>query len=161
MDCAGWWFDHVGATYIYVIATRAGDTTTQETEVGKLIEGSTAWGNLIGVSDASEDMTEHVAHVKILADAAFAHDQDTVNSAVDALLENLEAQTQLYQEKIPGFPAEEWRRLFSTHITATGGYVLALAAGDLPDFRAKYNQVIQNRNDLARFWGRLCMQPRR
>lgn len=161
MDCSSWWFDHVGDTYIYVLATRAGDASTQQTEVEKLLGGSSAWGGLIGVPEASALMTEHTAGAKALADAAFTHDQEGVNGAVDSLLSNLEDQSDLYEEKIGSFPGEEWRKLFSTHITATGGYILALAAGDMADFKAKYNQVIQNRNDLARFWGRICMQSRR
>lgn len=161
MDCSSWWFDHVGDTYIYVLATRAGDASTQETEAGKLLDGASSWGNLIGVSEASALMTQHTLESKTLADAAFAYDQEAVNGAVDSLLSNLEDQTRLYQAKIGSFPSEEWRRLFSIYITATGGYILALAAGDMADFKAKYNQVIQNRNDLARFWGRICMQARR
>lgn len=161
MDCSSWWFDHVGETYIYVLATRAANTSTQEGEVAKLIEGASEWGGLIGVPDASELMTLHVAGAKMLADTAFAHDQNGVDEAVDSLLANLDKQSDLYEEKIPGFRTEEWRRLFSLHLTATGGYILALAAGDMEDFRTKYNQVIQNRNDLARFWLRVCMQPRR
>jgi hypothetical protein len=151
----------VGETYVYVLGTRIGNTSTQEEQVSKLLDGAASWGGLIGVHEASDLMNEHTLGVKALADAAFARDQDTVNSAVDLLLSNLDKQTDLYQRKIPGFPAEEWSRLFSTHITATGGYILALAAGDMIDYKAKYNQVIQNRNDLARFWGRMCMGSRK
>lgn len=161
MDCSTWWFDHVGEMYIYVLATRMGNSPTQEDETSKLIDGASSWGDVIEVPEASNLMTEHVAGAKSLADSAFAKNQEAVDQAVNFLLANLDRQTEIYKTKIPGFPSEEWTKLFSLHISATGGYILALAAGDMDDFRAKYNQVLKNRNDLARFWGRVAMQTRR
>ncbi len=161
MDCASWWFDHVGGIYVYVLATRASDSRTRAGELDKLMEGAQEWGSLLDVPEASDLMGRYVLEIKRLADSAFAHDQAEADSAVDALVANLERQTDLYQRRIPGFPSDEWKKLFGTHIASTGGYVLALSAGDMPDFKAKYGQVLTNRNHLARLWGRVSMMPRR
>lgn len=161
MDCATWWFDHVGETYIYVLAARTGDESTKDSQTEKLLIGAQAWGGLIGVAPASELMVEHVVEVKRLADSAFAGERAGVDGAVEALLQNMDRQTDLYQRRIPGFPTDEWKRVFGTYITNTGGYILALAAGDMADFRSKYNETLQDRNSLARVWGRTCLSMRR
>jgi hypothetical protein len=160
-DCATWWFDHVGHTYMYAVAVRGEDARMQAQEVDKLAEGAEEWGKLLDMPQASKAMGEHVAAVKYLIDAAFTKDHNAVDMAVEALLVNAKQQANLYMDEIRDFPLSEFDRLFTTHLTATGGYVLALAAGDIPDFRANYNNVVQNRNQLARFWGLLCLRMRR
>lgn len=155
-DCATWWFDHVGETYMYVAATKAGDERMQAGAVDKLVEGAGKWGDLLGIPEAGKLMGEHVSAVKVLADGAFTKDQDAVDLSVETLLINARHQADLYAINLDGFPTEEFGRLFVTHITSTGGYVLALAAGDVPDFKSNYNTVIQNRNQLARFWWLVC-----
>lgn len=161
MDCATWWFDHVGETYIYVLAARAGDESTKDSQTEKLLMGAQDWGGLIGVGPASELMVEHVEDVKKLADSAFAGDRAGVDGAVEALLQNMDRQTELYQRRIQNFPTDEWKRVFGTYIANTGGYILAFAAGDRIDFRNKYNEALQDRNSLARLWGRTCLATRR
>jgi hypothetical protein len=161
VDCATWWFDHVGETYIYVLSARAGDDGTKDSQMEKLLMGAQSWGGLIGVPRSSDLMVEHVVEVKRLADSAFAGERAGVDGAVEALLQNMDKQTDLYAAKIPGFPVDEWKRVFGTYITNTGGYILALAAGDKPDFRTKYNETLQDRNSLARLWGRTCLAMRR
>jgi hypothetical protein len=148
-DCATWWFDHVGETYMYVAATRQGDARMQANAVNKLIEGTEEWGDLLKIEDAGRLMQNH------------GKDQGTVDAAVEALILNANDQTRLYESEIPGFPKEDWEKLFLTHLTSTGGYILALAAGDVKDFKKNYDQAISNRNGLARFWGRLCLILRR
>lgn len=160
-DCATWWFDHVGETYMYVAATRQGDARMQANAVNKLIEGTEEWGDLLKIEDAGRLMQNHVVLVKQVTDAAFGKDQGTVDAAVEALILNANDQTRLYESEIPGFPKEDWEKLFLTHLTSTGGYILALAAGDVKDFKKNYDQAIANRNGLARFWGRLCLILRR
>ena len=161
MDCATWWFDHVGETYIYVLSARAGDESTKDSQMEKLLMGAQAWGGLIGVSSASQLMVDHVVQVKSLADSAFAGERSGVDGAVESLLQNMDKQTDLYTARIQGFPVDEWKRSFGTYLTNTGGYILALAAGDRADFRAKYNETLQDRNSLARLWGRTCLATRR
>lgn len=160
-DCATWWFDHVGETYMYVAATNQKDARMQANAVSKLVDGAEEWGSLLRIDDAARLMNEHVALVKQLTDAAFAKDQGTVDGSVEALILNANHQTRLYESEIPGFPKEEFEKLFLTHVTATGGYILALASGDMADFKKNYATVIQDRNQLARFWGRLCLILRR
>jgi len=160
-DCATWWFDHVGETYMYVAATNQKDARMQANAVNKLVEGAEEWGDLLKIPDATRLMNQHIALVKQLTDAAFAKDQGTVDAAVEALILNANDQTRLYESEIPGFPKQEFEKLFLTHVTATGGYILALASGDMADFKKNYAMVIQDRNQLARFWGRLCLILRR
>jgi hypothetical protein len=160
-DCATWWFDHVGETYMYVVATRQGDQRMQTNAVDKLVDGAEEWGSLLKIENASKLMNNHVALVKQLTDAAFAKEQAKVDEVVEALIANAGQQTMVYENDIPGFPKEEWEKLFLTHLTSTGGYILALSSGDTADFRKNYNTVIANRNNLARFWGRLCLILRR
>lgn len=160
-DCATWWFDHVGETYMYVAATRQQDSRMQGNAVNKLVDGAEEWGTLLKIDDAGRLMNQHVSLVKQLTDAAFAKDQGTVDGSVEALILNANDQTRLYESTIPGFPKEEFEKLFLTHVTSTGGYILALAAGDVADFKKNYATVIQDRNQLARFWGRLCLILRR
>lgn len=160
-DCATWWFDHVGHTYMYVIAAKNGDERMQAQAVEKLVDGAEEWGKLQGSQEAGKLMAEHVAGVKHLADSAFLHDQNGMDISVESLLVNAKQQADVYVREIRDFPLDEFDRLFTTHLTATGGYTLALASGDISDFRAQYNTVIQNRNKLARFWGLLCMKMKR
>lgn len=160
-DCATWWFDHVGETYMYVVATKGNDAQMQANAVGKLSEGAEKWGDLLDIPEAGKLMGEHVVAVKYLADGAFVKDQNAIDTAIEALLVNAKQQADVYVENIRDFPLEEFDKLFTVHITATGGYVLALASGDISDFRKNYNTVIQNRNQLARFWGLLCMRLRK
>jgi hypothetical protein len=160
-DCATWWFDHVGETYMYVAATRQGDARMQANAVDKLVDGAEEWGSLLKIENAGNLMNNHVSLVKQLTDAAFAKDQATVDASVEALIANAGQQTAVYENEIPGFPKEDWEKLFVTHLTSTGGYILALASGDATDFRKNYNTAIDNRNKLARFWGRLCLILRR
>lgn len=155
-DCATWWFDHVGQTYLYVVAVRQGDEKEQAEEVEKLVDGAEEWGKLLGLPEAGQLMTEHVALVKALVDAAFAGNQEVVDQAVDGLLSNVEQQTALYSDRIPGFPADEWNLLFAKHVSATGAYVLAMAAGDAEDFKKNLGVVVLDRNALARLWTRVC-----
>lgn len=154
-DCATWWFDHVGRAYYYAIAVRQKDEKEQAEELERLVDGAEEWGRLTGVPEAGPLMTEHVAATKALVDAAFAGDPAAVDQAVDALLANAARQTALYAEKIQGFPAEEWDRLFTGLVSATGSYVLALAAGDAEDFKRNVGAATAGRNALARLWGLL------
>lgn len=156
-DCATWWFDHVGETYIYVTATKQSDPRMQASAVDKLIKGVEEWENLLKIDDAAHLMGDHVKLVKQLTDAAFSGDQPTVDASVEGLLQNASQQADLYEAEIPGFPKEDWEKLFTTHITSTGGYILALSSGDIPDFKKNFNVTINNRNQLARFWGRICL----
>ncbi len=158
MDCASWWLDHVGETYVYVLATRAGDPGMQATSIDRLLNGARDWGSLIDVPQASGLMNDHVLIMKHLADSAFGHDQEGADRAIDGLILNMDRQGDLYQRQVPNFPTDEWRKLFETHLQATGGYILALSAGDIPDFKAKYGQALTNRNHLARLWGRTAFQ---
>ena len=157
-DCATWWIDHVTATYLYVTATRLQDEKEKEAQVEHLIAGAQGWGKMIGVPEASQPMIEHVAGVKAFIDAAFAGDMSVIDQAVNALLANVDQQTQIYAARIPNFPADEWKILFGRHVTATGGYTLALAAGDAEDFKKNYGVVIADRNALARLWTLVCMR---
>lgn len=156
MDCGTWWFDHVGQTYLYAISVRQDDLKEQADEMEKLLDGAEAWGKLIEVPAASELMNRHVGDFKCLVDGAFSGDQPLVDSATERLLAGVEEQAELYRKSFRDFPVEEWNKLFLSHVTATGGYVLALAAGDAVDFRQNYDRVILGRNALARFWTRLC-----
>lgn len=160
-DCAAWWFDHVGETYMYVAATRQKDQRMQGNAVEKLVRGVEEWESVLKIEDAGKLMGEHVTLVKQLTDAAFAKEQATVDASVEALLENATQQADLYESEIQGFPRDEWEKLFTTHITSTGGYILALASDDIPDFKKNFNTTLQNRNQLARFWGRICLILRR
>lgn len=146
---------------MYVAATNQKDARMQANAVNKLVAGAEEWGSLLKIEDATRLMNQHIALVKQLTDAAFAKDQGTVDAAVEALILNAHHQTRLYESEIPGFPKEEFEKLFLTHVTATGGYILALASGDMADFKKNYATVIQDRNQLARFWGRLCLILRR
>lgn len=159
-DCATWWFDHVAETYMYVAATRQGDAAMQASAVEKLVEGTASWGTLLRIPDAGKLMLDHVSGVKNLVDAAFGGNVNAIQPTIEAVLANVVQQTELYLRTIPNFPAEDWAKLFTTHITATGGYILALSGGDAEDFKKNYNNVILNRNALARFWGLLCMKLR-
>lgn len=160
-DCATWWFDHVGETYTYVVATKGGDAGLQEKAVEKLMEGAETWGDLLDIPEAGKLMGEHVAAVKYLVDYAFGKNQDAIDVAVEAVLVNAKQQADLYAQTIRDFPLGDFDKLFTVHITATGGYALALAAADVSDFKKNYNTVIQNRNQMARFWGLLCMRMRK
>lgn len=156
-DCATWWLDHTGETYMYVAATKQGDPRLQGNAVAKLVEGATEWGELLNIPQAGRLMSEHVALVKQVTDLAFAGDAGSVDPYVEALLANVHQQAELYEKTIPGFPKAEWEKLFTNHVTSTGGYILALASKDMPDFQKNYNNMVQNRNQLARFWGRICL----
>jgi hypothetical protein len=159
-DCATWWFDHVGETYMYVLAVKNGDERLQRTAVEKLVDGAEKWGDLLDIPYAGKLMGDHVSAVKVLVDSAFLKDQEGIDLAVEGVLLNAKEQADLYGMEISGFPLDEFDKLFTTHITATGGYVLALSSGDISDFKKNYAMVIQNRNQLARFWGLLCMRKK-
>jgi len=156
-DCATWWLDHTGETYMYVAATKQKDPRLQGNAVTKLVDGATEWGELLGLPQAGKLMSEHVALVKHVTDLAFAGEAGSVDPYVEALLENVRQQADLYEKTIPGFPRADFEKLFTTHVTSTGGYILALASRDMPDFQKNYNNMVQNRNQLAKFWGRICL----
>lgn len=154
-SCATWWFDHVGETYIYVVGVKAGDARQKEEYSRKLDQGAEEWGRLLGMPTAGDLAAVHVSALKSLADSAFAGDKASVDQAVETLMENLRSQREFYAGSIAGFPAEQWEALFSLHIASTGAYILALAAGDVRDFRSNYDAVVKGRNELGLFWGRL------
>lgn len=160
-DCATWWFDHVGHTYMYVVATKGGDERLQAQEAAKLLEGAEEWGRLLGNEEVGKLMAQHVLGVKNLTDAAFSKDQSGIDIAVETLLVNAKQQADVYVQEIRDFPLDSFDKLFTTHLAATGGYILALASGDIGDFKSNYNTVIQNRNNLARFWGLLCLRMKK
>jgi hypothetical protein len=160
-DCATWWFDHVGHTYMYVIATKGEDARMQAQEVEKLVEGANEWGRLLGSPEAGRLMGLHVAAAKYLVDSAFSKDSNAVDLAIEGLLVNAKEQADLYLQELRDFPVDEFQKLFTTHLTATGSYILSLAAGDVADFKRQYATVIQNRNQLARFWGLICLRLKR
>lgn len=157
-DCATWWFDHVGHTYMYVLATKNKDPRLQAQEADRLMAGAQEWGKLLGSPESEKLMAEHVLGAKNLADSAFLKDQNGISLAVESLLANAKEQSNFYASIIPDFPVKDFDDLFTLHLTATGGYILALSQGDMNDFRSNYNTVLQNRNALARFWGLLCLR---
>ena len=55
----------------------------------------------------------------------YFHDQAEADSAVDALVANLERQTDLYQRRIPGFPSDEWKKLFGTQFLSDSSKLMA------------------------------------
>lgn len=156
-DCSSWWFDHVGETYIYVLGTKNANPSVQQGAVAKLVAGASDWGDLTRLYDAGRLMGVHVGQAKALADAAFAQDKAGVDNAVETLLANAAQQADYYEANIPGFPKADFGRLFTAHIANTGGYILALASGDGPDFSKNYAATLANRNELARFWGKVCL----
>lgn len=160
-DCATWWFDHVGETYLYTVGVRQGDEKEQFVEVEKLAAGAEEWGKLLRLPEAAELMLEHSAALKALIDAAFAGDSGTMDAALHSLTMNAERQTALYAEKIERFPVDEWKTLFERHILTTAGYALGLAAGDAESFKKNLDATTLDRNALARLWTRVCAERRR
>lgn len=157
MDCGSWWFEHVQETYKYAIALHQKNAGARAAAEKRLIEGASDWGTLTGLPHASSLMATHVHALIKLADAAFIKDSASIGPAVDELLSNGRAQTDLYRNAMKDFPSGTWTQLFTLHITATGSYILALAAGDMEEFRKQYAIVREDRNRLASFWVDYCL----
>lgn len=157
MDCGSWWFQHCQYVHRYVTCAHLKDQIGREEATGDLVSNALYWGDLTQVPVAGDLMRTYVLALRRLIDAAFEKDERLVNNAVEELLRCVQDQTELYQKTMRGFPVEEWSRLFTFHITATGGYILALSYGDEPEFRKQYGIARDNRNRLASFWVDFCL----
>lgn len=157
MDCGSWWFEHIQYVHRYVSAAHLRDDEGKGDAAWNLIQHADFWGDLTRVPAAGDLMRTYVTALKRLIDGAFDKDESRTNAAVEELLRCVYDQTDLYRQKMHHFPAEEWSSLFMFHITATGGYVLALAHGDEEGFRKQYELVRGMRTRLASFWLDFCL----
>jgi len=157
MDCGSWWFDHIQYVHRYVTCVHLRDEAACEEAAQHMIQSAVFWGELCQLQVAGDLMKTYVLALKRLVDAAFVKDEPKVDRAVEELIRCVNDQTELYQRTMQSFPAEEWSRLFMFHITATGGYILALAWGDEEGFRKQYELVREDRNRLSTFWVDFCL----
>lgn len=154
--CGDWWITHVRETYRYAMGLYAGKPQEQRIAVEHLIQGTVEWGRLLKLPEVADLMRAHVLATKAVADGAFGGVKKLVDASVDSLLENAQSQRVFYKKKILGFPDARWNGLFTAHIAATGGYILALAARDHPDFGRQFSKVEENRAELMGFWNTIC-----
>lgn len=157
MDCGSWWFQHIQYVHRYVTCAHLRDEQGCSQSSQNLVENALYWGELTQLPVAGELMRTYVLALRRLVDAAFVKDEPKINAAVEELLRCVYDQTDLYKQAMRNFPGADWSSLFMFHVTATGGYILALAYGDEEDFRKQYGLVRGLRNKLASFWVDFCL----
>lgn len=152
MDCGLWWYEQAQANYRYVTAAHQKDSPGQAQAAARMVDNAVAWGRLTRLPAAGDLMKFHVGAMKRLADAAFSRHRRGMEIGLDGAIENEQAQTQLYLKSFKGFPGKEWSDSFTLYLTAVAGYTLALAAGDLADFRRQSELTREAKNSLAALW---------
>lgn len=157
MDCGSWWFQHIQYVHRYVTCAHLRDEAACKEAAENLVQNANYWGELTQLPVAGDLMRTYVLALKRLVDAAFEKNEAGANTAVEELLRCVYDQTDLYKQKMRDFPGADWSSLFMFHITATGGYILALAWGDEVEFRKQYELVRSMRNKLASFWVDFCL----
>jgi hypothetical protein len=157
MDCGSWWLEHIQYVHRYVTCVHLKDSDGRRDSLWNLIQHADFWGELTHLKVAGDLMRTYVQALGRLVDAAFEKDVPRTNAAVEELLRAVYDQTDLYRAKMRNFPSEDWSSLFMFHVTATGGYILALAEGDEAGFRKQYEIVRGMRSKLASFWVDFCL----
>lgn len=153
MDCGLWFFEQAQATYRYVTAVHHKDTVGQEQAARRMVANADSWGHLTKLPAAGDLMKFHVGALKRLADSAFSKHKRGIEIGLEEAIANEQAQTQFYSKSFARFPGKEWSDAFTLYITAVAGYTLALAAGDLADFRRQCEIARETKNALAVLWG--------
>jgi hypothetical protein len=149
---AQWWIDHVKHTREYVNSIFNKKPPAMIEAAKGLWHGVVEWANIVGSDLASFLMGEHTVLAKTLADSAergFKPNEFTYLAAY--LMKNAVAQANLYASLFPNFPKDEFLKLFTAHIEATGAYIAAAAKGDMETFKKSYQKVLDNMRELANF----------
>ena len=147
-----WWHDHVGHTRRYVNGIFNKEPEKAHGALHGLWKGVHDWKRLSGVPGSAPLMGEHAILVKTLVDAGErGFRPGETENLVDYLKKNSKAQADLYGQKIPGFPKDEWKKLFDEHIDATGAEVVAAAKGDTKGFHENWKKILENRDKLSAF----------
>lgn len=152
MDCGLWWLEQAQATYRYVTAVHQKDGPGQDQAATRMVANAVAWGQLTRLPAAADLMKFHVGAIKRLGDSAFSRHRRGIEIGLEEAIANEQAQTQFYLKSFGRFPGKEWSDAFSLYITSVAGYTLALAAGDLEDFRRQHGIAREATNGLAAFW---------
>jgi hypothetical protein len=148
---AQWWIDHVKHTREYVngIFNKKPPVTIEAAK--GLWHGVLEWEKIAGSDLASFLMGEHTVLAKTLADSAergFKPNEFAYLAAY--LMKNAVAQANLYYATVPNFPKDEFLKLLTAHIEATGAYIAA-AKNDMKTFKESYQKVLDNMRALANF----------
>jgi hypothetical protein len=152
MDCGLWFFEQAQATYRYVTAVHQKDALAQDQAARRMVANADSWGRLTQLPAAGDLMKFHVGAIKRLADSAFSRHKRGMEIGLEEAIANEQAQTKLYLKSFSRFPEKEWSDAFTLYITAVAGYTLALAGGDLADFRRQSEISREAKNALAALW---------
>lgn len=152
MDCGLWFFEQAQATYRYITAAHQKDVPVQEQAALRMVANADSWGRLTKLPAAGDLMKFHVGALKRLADSAFSRHKRGMEIGLEEAIVNEQAQTELYLKSFSRFPGKEWSNAFTLYITAVAGYALALAAGDLMEFRRQSEIARDAKNVLAELW---------
>jgi hypothetical protein len=142
-----WWMHHILNTRAYAETTLKGDVFGSLKALGELWKSVLDWQTLTKSPVAGVLMAEHIALAKLLVDC-FAQKKggSCSDTAVEALLRNVDATAKLFPKDAAGFAG-----LFGPHTKLAGAYISDLAAGDQQAFEDHWRQALENGQALSKF----------
>lgn len=142
-----WWMHHILNTRAYAETTLRGDVPGSLKALGELWQAVLDWQSLTKSPVAGVLIAEHTALVKLLVDClALGKGGSCADTAVDALIRNVETSGKLFPKDPTGFVA-----FFGPHTKLAGAYIADLANGDKTAFEDHWRQALRNGETLGRF----------
>lgn len=159
-DAALWWVDLARGVNEYVKGVATMDSATRMSAREALWEALRRWEGAAGHPLAAALMADHVAGLKLFADAAARRDKRSMDVALGFLISNVDEQVRLHAADTVRFPADKWRDLMARHVALTCSYIESLLAGDMTAYEESYGKALKNRDAMAALW-RDATAPRR
>ena len=140
-----WWMHHILNTRALGEAAHRGDNQAVLAAIGELWKAVKDWEKLTKSPVAGVLMGEHTVLVKLLIDC-LAKDKGSgcSDTALDALMGNVESQKALFPKDPEGFAY-----LFGPHTALAGAYTTDIFNDDTDAFNTHFGQAIENGKQLA------------
>lgn len=142
-----WWNHHIFNTRALAEGVFAGDSAAAMQAAGELWNAVKNWELITRSSVAGLLIGQHTILAKLLVDCFAAGGKEAcVQTAVDALMSNVEAQRAFFPREPEAFAA-----LFGPHTELAGAYITDLAKGDRESFDQHWAQALENGSRLGDF----------
>lgn len=151
-NAALWWVDLARGVNDYVKGLATMNPGTRMSAREALWEALGRWGEAAGHPLAAALMADHVAGLKLFADAAARKDKRVMDVALCFLISNVDEQVRLHSADTVRFPGEQWRDLMARHVALTCSYIQSLLAGDMTAYEESYGKALKNRDAMAALW---------
>lgn len=151
-DAALWWVDLTRGINDYVKGLATMDRGARMSAREALWEALGRWEEVAGHPLAAALMADHVAGLKLFADAAARKDKRGMDVALGFLILNVDEQVRLHSADTVRFPGERWRDLMARHVALTCSYIQSLLAGDVTAYEESYGKALKNRDAMASLW---------